>query len=191
MTNFVEAGHLGGYVIGGDEATYYPELWKWLVNEYNAHSILDVGCGDGVALEFFAKQNCLVHGIDGVTQEKRYIDTHDYTQGPWKPTGDLATIDWDLIWCCEFVEHVEEQYIPNFMDTFKRGHTILITHAFPGQDGYHHVNCQYPHYWVSKMRDIGYKLDADLTLKTRDLAAHNESPWNHYVRSGLAFIRSE
>lgn len=47
------------------------------------------------------------------------------------------------------------------------------------------------------MMGISYKLDPDLTAKTRELAAKNTFTWedeqgvhvNHYLRSGLAFRR--
>jgi hypothetical protein len=45
--------HLGGYVEGGDPATYYPDLWKWFVETLMVRSVIDVGCGDGVALKYF------------------------------------------------------------------------------------------------------------------------------------------
>ena len=197
MSQFVEEGHLGGYVPGGDEATYYPDLWRWLVDDYGVDSVLDVGCGDGVALNFFKKRIkanknrkyllSKIRGIEGVGQADEAIIQHDYTTGPCPAPWHENFFD--LIWCCEFVEHVEEQYVPNFLDTFTTGKTVLMTHAEPGQQGYHHVNCQPASYWVQKMREIGYTLNSELTIKTRELAGKNTSPWNHYVRSGLAFER--
>ncbi len=35
----------------------------------------------------------------------------------------------DLIWCCEFVEHVEEARKDNFLAVFKRGRVVAMTHA--------------------------------------------------------------
>lgn len=188
--SFVEHGHLGGYIPGGDDATYYPVLWEWLVSgEEQVKSILDVGCGEGIALEYFELVGAQGLGIEGVPQNNPHIIPHDYTEGPWSSRwyGHL----WDLVWCCEFVEHVEEEFVPNFLETFKQSKTVLMTHAMPGQQGYHHVNLQTPRYWIEQMRSIDYSLDVDLTLTTRTLAGYNPSPWNHYVRSGLAFRRND
>lgn len=96
--------HLGGYVVGGDEATWFPELWAWLVESMDVSSVLDVGCGDGQAVHEFARLGCTVQGIDGVPQDDPLIVEHDFTQGPYLPDRVF-----DMIWCCEFVEHIEER----------------------------------------------------------------------------------
>lgn len=183
MTEFVTDRHLGGYIRGGDPATYYPDLWRWLVDD-QIDRVIDIGCGDGQAVKFFQDEICFVVGVDGMEQENPAIVVHDYTTGPYQPDDRF-----DLAWCCEFVEHVEERYVPNFLATFQCADLVLMTHAFPGQPGHYHVNCQEPDYWKGVMAAIGYEYDHILTYGTRDLARMNESPWNHYVRSGMAFKR--
>lgn len=168
--SFREEGHLGGYIIGGDEATYYPALWRWLIEFYGVHSVVDVGCGEGHACSFFAERGCEVLGIDGVSQVATWrpdasFITHDYTTGPLPEVGS-----YDLAWSCEFVEHVEERFVPNFLETFKCADLVLMTHADVGQAGYHHVNCQPATYWVGAMAAIGYALNPYLTETTRELA---------------------
>lgn len=196
----VAAGHLGGYVVGpyGDPATYYPELWQWLVEERKVQSVVDVGCGEGHAVRFFEGLGVEAVGIDGVSQEHPRILRHDYTLGPWSPSflregpeGPWRDDRCDLVWSCEFVEHVEERFLPNFLATFGAGHYVLMTHADPGQLGHHHVNCRSSDYWVGTMAAVGYRLDSQLTAQTRELAGHNTDQWNHYVRSGLAFARCQ
>lgn len=180
--------HLGGYVPGGDNATWYPALWQWLVRELKVKSVLDVGCGDGVALNYFRELGCRVCGLDGVEQPDRDIYTHDFTREPW-PGLAIHYTGFDLVWCCEFVEHVEEDYVPNFLEAFKLGQYVSLTHAEPGQAGHHHVNCRTPDYWIGAMAATGYRLDDTLTEKTRELARFNPSQWNHYARSGLFFYK--
>jgi hypothetical protein len=183
---YAEHGHLGGYIIGGDDATFYPHLWRWLVEEQGIRSVLDVGCGEGHAIDFFAELGCHVLGIEGVPQENERILQHDYTQRPYSIPGWTA----DLAWSCEFVEHVEERHVPNFLPSFASAKLVLMTHAAPGQAGYHHVNCQPEAYWRGAMAAIGYVLDDELTQRTRLLAGMNRNPHNHYARSGLAFRTS-
>lgn len=181
---FVEQGHLGGYVEGGDEATNFPALWEGLVNDLEIKSVLDIGCGEGHSLRYFRELGCRVLGVEGVPQQDWDIMVHDFTEGPLT----LAR-EWDLAWCCEFVEHVEEKYMPNFLKLFEQCRYVAMTHAGPGQGGYHHVNCQLPAYWLGAMAAIGFEYDAVLTLWARSLAGANENPWNHFVRSGLVFKR--
>lgn len=184
--------HLGGYIVGGDEATYYPALWRWLVEEQGVLSMVDVGCGEGYACGYFASLECEATGIDGVDQTDTWrhdasFIRHDYTKGKL----GLSALDFevDLCWSCEFVEHVEARFVPNFLETFACAELVLMTHADVGQIGHHHVNCQPADYWIGAMAAIGYALNADLTNTTRELARGNPSPWNHYLRSGLAFQR--
>jgi SAM-dependent methyltransferase len=181
----VVSGHLGGYIAGGDPATQYPELWRWLAQWLPANSVLDVGCGDGQALGVFKALGCDVLGVDGIPQDSPYIVEHDFTLGPFRPGRRF-----DLVWSCEFVEHVEERYVPNFLETFQSGRYVFMTHAEPGQPGHHHVNCQPREYWVKKLAAIGYEYVPLLTSAARRLAQANPDPWNHFARSGLAFKRA-
>jgi hypothetical protein len=179
--------HLGGYVAGGDPDTQYPDLWAWLVDALGVRSVVDVGCGDGQAVKFFGDLGCEAVGIDGVPQDDPRILLHDYTEGPL--VTKRGNERYDLCWSCEFVEHVEAVCAPNFLATFRCADLLLMTHASPGQPGWHHVNCQPPEYWIAMLTGAGFEHDPDLTARTRELAALNPSPWNHYVRSGLAFRR--
>jgi len=181
-----EESHLGGFIKGGDPATLYPELWEWLVKELKVKSVLDVGCGDGQALKVFRSLGCsTVKGIDGVPQPGNTdIFAHDFTKGVYNPNRKF-----DLCWSCEFVEHVEEKFIPNFIPCFTAAKMVLLTHAFPGQAGHHHVNCQLPTYWQGIMASLGFRFDVILTAKARQMAGINQSPHNHFVRSGMVFVK--
>jgi SAM-dependent methyltransferase len=175
--------NVGGDIVGGDPATFYPDLWRWLVEELELKSVLDVGCGEGQALRYFADLGCEVLGVDGVARDDERIITHDFESGPWE--------SWpvDLVWCSEVVEHIEEQYLSNVLPALTAGKIVALTHAFPEQPGYHHVNCRTPEYWRGVMAARGYFLDQHLTPAARTLALHNTDPWNHFVRSGMIFRR--
>lgn len=183
-----ENPHLGGYIVGGDSATYYPEMWKWLVEDAGIASVLDVGCGEGHALSYFASLGCKVLGIDGVEQPQSWIHQHDFTKGLFSPPK-RTLFPFDMTWCCEFLEHVPSDSLPNVMAALQLAPLVLLTHADPGQAGYHHVNLQPGSYWQGAMAAIGYQLDFQLTSATRMWAGKNTDPWNHYVRSGMAFRR--
>lgn len=186
----VTEGHLGGYLTGGDPATQFPALWNWLVDVKGVRSVIDIGCGDGQAVRHFnGRGYFMATGVDGVPQpELSEFILHDYTTGPLAlfPTSGRP---FDLCWSCEFVEHVEEQYVSNFLTTFRCANLLLMTHATPGQPGYHHVNCQSREYWIERMQSIGFELDEQLTVRCRILAAKTDHDWNQFVRSGLAFVK--
>lgn len=200
-----EHPHLGGYVAGGDPQSACPQLWAWLIEKGGVRSVLDVGCGEGHALAFFREHGCEVQGVDGIEQESALIVTHDYARGPYRPAVTLydhgppvspdGPPSWsmprvmqptfDLVWSCEFVEHVEERFLPNYLATFSAGNLVLFTHALPGQPGHHHVNCRTGDYWRGVMGGVGYQCDEQLTEVTRELAGEG----TYYGRTGLAFRR--
>lgn len=179
----IQKDHLGGYEQGGDPATYYPDLWRWAVETWKVKSVLDVGCGEGHSLKFFRDQlGCEVMGIEGLPQEDKDILLHDYTDDPYMPEKTR-----DLIWCCEFLEHVEERYIHCVAPTFLSAPLVLMTHAAPGHGGHHHVNCRDAEYWKGFFAALGFQYDAGATIDTRIQAAANKNPYNHYQRSGMVF----
>lgn len=188
MSQFVEQGHLGGYIAGGDEATYYPDLWDWFIG-MGWRTILDIGCGEGHSTRYFRERDALVVPIDGIAQPQLAdFILHDFTEGPWRYS--LGEHRFGLAWCCEVVEHIEEQYLPNLLETFAYCKVVAMTHAEPGQQGYHHVNCQPYTYWRGALAAFGFRLDEGLTAAARALAARNTNPYNHFVRSGLIFCSS-
>ena len=191
-------GHLGGYMAGGDPETFYPELWTWLVEECRVRTVLDVGCGPGHAMNFFADRlDCDVWGIDGIKAPHPLIEPHDYTTGPYAPTDEDGTPLvvtgrlYDLAWSSEFVEHVEERYVPNFLATFQAARLVAMTHAVPGQAGWHHVNCRTGDYWQGALAAVGYVLDDRLTRVGRERAALNERETNYFRDTGMIFRRAE
>lgn len=184
MAKKVKAGHLGGNVIGGDPKTFYPELWDWLIKEFGIKSVLDVGCGEGHALEYFKNQRCDVLGIDGfygntaITKTKGIPATIvDLTVLPYKTTR-LP----DLVWCCEVVEHIEEKFVQNIIDTFKNGKIVAMTHALPNQGGYHHVNCKPSEYWIGLMQKNGFEF-----LIRESFEARRKETKHYFGRTGLIF----
>lgn len=190
---FVMDGHLGGYVEGGDPNTTYPTLWNALIRDEMVQSVLDVGCGDGRgALSYFRDHGCAVQGIDGVPQPDIDVLQHDYTTGPVRGFDGIIhpNPDWDLVWSAEFVEHVDERHVPNFLRDFARAPLVMFTHAVPGQAGYHHVNCRTSDYWIGVMAAIGYQLDGQLTAVARELALDDvPEETNYFARTGMAFRR--
>jgi SAM-dependent methyltransferase len=197
-------GHLGGCVRAdeeypnGDPNTFLPSLWDWFIEQFGIRTVLDVGSGEGHAVAYFLKQGAKAIGIegshkviDGAGRAKPYLFCHDYTRGPVVDIFSQGR-DWrtaDLVWSCEFVEHVEAQYVGNFLDTFLRARKILaITHALPGQHGYHHVNCRPREYWIEQIELYGtHRYDPDLTTVSREGLRRA----GYWARSGLLFVNKE
>ncbi|MEM9302143.1 MAG: GlcNAc-transferase family protein [Pseudomonadota bacterium] len=193
-TNVSEA-HLGGYIYAseenpnGDPWTWTPAVWDWAIEEFGAKSMLDIGCGEGHAAGYFQSRGCRVLGVDGSVEAReasvipRRHATHDFTTGSFKPPGK----PYDLVWSCEFVEHVEQQFSTNFLETFARARkAIILTYAGPGQPGWHHVNLQPEEYWIKRIEALGFSLDR---ARTETARSHAEAQ-QHFRHRGLVFVRS-
>ena len=126
MPQFITDGHLGGYIARspshphGDWWTWCPSVWDWMAATWQPMTAIDVGCGEGHAIRYMLDHLCIdAIGIDGMQSAKHAgivpptrIIRHDFTQG----IPDVGHAD--VIWSCEFVEHVEEQYVDNFLAVF-------------------------------------------------------------------------
>lgn len=169
--------HLGGASLDQpDWNTFLPDVWIDLIQRYNVKSVLDVGCGAGWSTEWFKNAGMNVLGIEGWdaaiarSRVPSLVEKHDFTTGP-------IYIDcaFDLCWCAEFVEHVDAQYIDNFLLAFTYCKYVCMTFATPGQGGYHHVNEQPEEYWVAAFEKHGFVLDREQTDRMR--ATSKGEPW--------------
>ena len=185
-------GHLGGYIKGGDPQTFCPHLWRWAIEAFQVKSVLDVGCGEGHSTKFFKDSGCDILGIEGASKAVKDnvvpgdVKQHDFCKGAF-----LSSQKFDMVWCCEFVEHVEERYLQNILQTFALSEKIiLMTHADLRQkDGYHHVNCQESDYWIKKVEALGFVCHQKMTYEARIVSLEDYPGVNHFSRSGLVFVR--
>ncbi|MGA9867861.1 MAG: beta-1,6-N-acetylglucosaminyltransferase [Acetobacteraceae bacterium] len=175
---------LGGNLRHGDIHTSCPVLWRFLIDRFGIKSFLDIGCGEGHAVLFFHRRGVHSHGIDGLELNIRHavapICQHDLLSGPY-------IMPVDLTWSCEVAEHIDESKVDYFIRTLTNGRVVAMTHAVPGQGGYHHVNCQSSDYWIDQLEQRGYCLAADNAI-FREVAS-KEHTWNYFMKTGLVFVR--
>ena len=180
----VDRPHVAGFIHGGDPGTWCPAVWRRLIAERGIKSVMDLGCGEGHAIDWFLDNGIDAWGIDGseaaiaLAANPDRIMWHDYQDGPCEWLGKV-----DLCWCAEFVEHISPQYLCNLQTTFRAARLVALTHAMPGQDGWHHVNCQESGYWIERMRDFGFAVDMEYSESLRWSAPAG----THVDRSLLVF----
>jgi len=177
-------GSLGGCNEAGCPDVETPKLWKYLIDEYEIKSVLDIGCGFGYALKYFDEKLKLdIYGIDGsdkVIELSFYPDkiiANDYSKGISNFNKQI-----DLVWSTEFLEHVDAQHIPNFMKDISLGKYCVVTHGVPGQAGHHHVNCQSKEYWINIFKDYGMYYDEIETETVRKLATEDHEDLLNYLK---------
>jgi 2-polyprenyl-3-methyl-5-hydroxy-6-metoxy-1,4-benzoquinol methylase len=173
-------------MIGGDPNTYHPTLWSFLMERFSVRTVLDIGCGEGHCVKYFLDAGVEAAGIDGLSSNLDRavapVTLHDIRSGPF-------TMPVDLVHCCEVVEHIEEQYLAELVGTLSNGRVIAMTHALPGQGGYHHVNCQPSSYWIEKLEGAGYRFLPQETEEGKS-RIRESGTWTYFVQSGLIFERA-
>lgn len=183
-----EAPHLGGHA---NKTHTDRGVLKFANEVLGCKSILDIGCGPGGQLEMAHKvgfNNCI--GLDG---DSLLRETHDEVKKSGGPI-DFIYVDftkahvspqpYDMAWSCEFLEHVEEEYMDNYMKAFQACRWVFATHALPGKPGHHHVNCQEQSYWIKKFKEYGFTYDSQLSLQSRKASSMDRE---FYINTGMVY----
>jgi SAM-dependent methyltransferase len=151
---------------------------KRFFGERPPQSLLDVGSGTGTwlraALDLGVNE---IYGVDGVPIEadallipRQFFRVEDLSQ-----RIDLGR-KFDIVLCLEVAEHLPADTAPRLIATLvAHSDVILFSAAAIGQQGQHHVNCQWPRYWQDLFNAHGYTCDDDLRWQIWDL--HNIEPW--------------
>jgi len=191
MTELPE--HLGGH----KNRTHLDEgSLSHMQRMMNVKSMIDIGCGPGGMVKLANEMGIKAQGIDGdwsvdrTGVNKDWITIHDYEKGP----SQLGDKKFDLAWSCEFVEHVYEKYIPNFMPDFQRANFVIMTFAPVGKAGHHHVNCNTQEYWIDVFNQYGFGYDPNMTRHIREATTMNikgkAAPRKAFVKNnGLCFVK--
>jgi len=180
MTDLPE--HLGGHL---NKVHVDRGILLNMINTCGVKSMLDIGCGPGDMVELARNRRLDAVGIDGdftLELNPTLFVTHDFTTGT--VTDPLVDKEFDLAWSVEFLEHVEEKYIPNFMPEFAKCKHVVCTAAPPGHTGHHHVNCQPTEYWIDVFGEYGFSYDGDKTTELKE-ASLMRKPF--YKKHGMFF----
>lgn len=177
--------HLGGNFAQGDSACFSALAFQYCLDNFDIKTVMDIGSGRGHTAKWFLDQGCEVTAVEGLPEnvERAVVPTvsHDLTHGPYTQSVDLAV-------CIEVVEHIEAKFVDHLINTLINGRCILMTHAVPGQRGWHHVNCQSTEYWVDLLCKKNYILLEDHSKKIQALGQQDRSV--HIARNGLLFQRN-
>lgn len=148
------------------------EILDLTIEFFNPRSVLDVGCGTGISLDYFKTKGVAVRGLEGSAlaiskaRNAPLIRQHDLNE-----PVDLDE-NFDLVWCFEVAEHIHPRYVSALLRTLtNHGDRILLSAARPGQGGLGHLNEQPPKYWIDLMEERGFAL-ARATEQYRALPDH-------------------
>jgi SAM-dependent methyltransferase len=126
------------------------------------NSVLDVGCGVGSWLAEWRLRGVKdILGIDGTYVDRASLEIPDEN---FRPT-DLSQLfepfdlgrQFGLVQSLEVAEHLEERNAAPFVASLVRhSDIVLFSAAVPRQGGEHHVNEQWPSYWIGLFAEHGY-----------------------------------
>jgi cyclopropane fatty-acyl-phospholipid synthase-like methyltransferase len=189
-------GHLGGHK---NKTHLDKSNLEYMIKKYNVKTMLDIGCGPAGMVSLARELGIDAQGIDGDWQVERPdvpVTIHDYTTGPSALTDTV-----DLVWSCEFVEHVYEEYLPNFMKDFQKGKYVIMTFAPVGKKGHHHVNCNTEEYWIKTFNNYGFNFNKQETDFIRQNSSMGKSKknksigeitwWKDFVRQNGLFFEKQ
>jgi SAM-dependent methyltransferase len=153
-------------------------------------SVLDVGCGDGSWLRVFQKLGVKdVLGIDG---EYVTVDLLQIPQDRFRAVDLAKPFDvgraFDLAISLEVAEHLPAESASTFVESLARqAPLVLFSAAIPKQGGNHHLNEQWPDYWVKLFLGHGY-LPVDFLR--RRIWQNDAVEW-WYAQNTLLFARAD
>lgn len=154
---------------------------------FPAKSVVDVGCGSGTWAKAYLDAGCDVLGIDGhvvgdgqlLIPAERF-ERHDLAQRLALPRR------FDLVNCLEVAEHLDPSRGPTFVaDLCRLADVVVFSAAVPGQGGTHHVNEQWPSYWIPLFEKNGF---AALDCFRWQIWNEPSVAW-WYVQNLFAFVR--
>jgi SAM-dependent methyltransferase len=152
--------------------------------------VIDVGCGIGTWLSVFRELGCEdILGVDGEYVDKRLLQipaekflTYDLT----KPLR--LNRQFDLVVSLEVAEHLPAACAETFVDSLTRlGPVLLFSAAIPFQGGTHHINEQWPDYWVRYFQARDFVVLDPIRKQVWD----NQHVEYFYAQNILMFVRRD
>ncbi len=151
---------------------------RYLVEDGGFTSILDVGAGTGTWLSAASKLGIGdIFGVDGVPIDDREL----CVSKQFVRVADLRLpIDlgrtFDAVLCLEVAEHLPPESASTLIESLCRhADLVYFSAAVPHQDGYRHVNCQWPSYWQALFNASGFVCSD--SIRFRMWGDQDVEPW--------------
>ena len=133
--------------------------WSRFAEARHIESVLDVGCGRGMWLSAVTQAGVTdVCGVDGVeeTAETLLFPVERFHHLNLTQPFDLGRT-FDALLCLEVAEHLPATSADTLVQSLTQlAPIVCFSAAIPSQGGTHHVNEQWPAYWIEKFRQHDY-----------------------------------
>lgn len=152
--------------------------------------VVDLGCGKGIWLAVFAEHGVdEILGVDGDWQkrEESRIPPERFMARDLREPFRVDR-EFDLAVSLEVAEHLPAHAAATVVDSLVGlSPVVLFSAAIPFQGGWHHVNEQWPDYWVRLFDERGYVLVDCIRQRIWDNA---KVIW-WYAQNMLLFVRRD
>jgi SAM-dependent methyltransferase len=135
------------------------EIIPILLEFIQPKSVVDVGCGIATWLSVFQQYEIEdILGIDSDFVDRQMLLIPE-SKFKLQDISQPFSIDrkFDLVVCLEVAEHLSPENTETFIHSLcNLGDLVLFSAAIPYQGGTHHVNEQWPDYWIEAFDKRGY-----------------------------------
>lgn len=146
------------------------EILNATIELFHPKSVLDVGCGTGVSMEYFQKHGAEVYGLEGSEMAKRHSRVGEKIQIVDLHKPVKLDRKFDVVWSFEVAEHIHPDYVDSLLTTLtSNGDLLVLSAAQPGQGGLGHLNEQPREYWIDRIEKRGFIYMHDVSAKYFDL----------------------
>jgi SAM-dependent methyltransferase len=141
-------------------------------------SLLDVGCAEGVLVQWAQRRGIDAMGIDLAAP----VGDPAFLRADLRGHIDIRR-QFDWVTCWEVAEHLPESSAERLVETLVHHMSpmgrIVFTAAGPKQPGPGHINCQPAGYWHGLFADLGLTYVAGLSsvLRRKWLMCSPKTPW--------------
>ncbi len=162
----------------GAEKGLYIDLppFRHLAQRDRPASVLQIGCGSGAYLKYFASQGTQrIKGVDAAEGRSRYLQLEEYTQVDFDKPFALAET-FDLVICMEVIQHIPAQSEHILISSVAQlaRERIVFSGARPGQTGAGHINHRPISHWLDLFASAGWYPCLFDSLALRSLSTF---PW--------------
>lgn len=156
----------------------YADLppFRYLAQRYSPASVLEIGCGSGAYLRYFAAQEAkLITGVDSGERRAKYLQPDEYVRASPDEPLDLAQT-FDLVICVAEIEDLPAQAQRMLIGNITRHarERIVFSGVQPGPRRSDHGNPRPISYWLDLFESGGWYPNLFDSLALRSLSTF---PW--------------
>lgn len=181
------------YFDSGLFAQNYDALAEAILDAYQPHRVLDVGCGPGGLSRALARRGVAVTAVDGFADPAFATDNIRFFRCDLNSAAQVAQLaqtvgsDFDAVVCLEVAEHLDTASSDQLVRFLcGRAPVVIFSAAVPGQGGAGHINCQTRGAWHDRFAATGYVLSHRVRPRLQSASAVPD--WYRY--NVLDYVRN-